>query len=66
MVAVGYGDVRRKDLTGSVAKADMSEIIKIPVTTLHSRWEGVLPAYRCLPRMDWEITSVLRSGVLDH
>lgn len=34
VVAVGYGDVRRKDLTGSVAKADMSEIIKIPVSNI--------------------------------
>lgn len=34
VVAVGYGDVRRKDLTGSVAKADMSEIIKTPVNNI--------------------------------
>lgn len=34
VVAVGYGDVRRRDLTGSVAKADMSEIIKAPVSNI--------------------------------
>ena len=33
-MAVGYGDVRRRDLTGSVAKADMSEIIKAPVSNI--------------------------------
>src|SRR5690554_3113018 len=34
VVAVGYGDVRRRDLTGSVAKADISEIIKAPVNNI--------------------------------
>ncbi|MDD3969010.1 MAG: SusC/RagA family TonB-linked outer membrane protein, partial [Proteiniphilum sp.] len=34
VVAVGYGDVRRRDLTGSVAKADMTEIIKTPVNNI--------------------------------
>lgn len=34
VVAVGYGDVRRKDLTGSIAKADMDEILKAPVNNV--------------------------------
>lgn len=32
VVAVGYGDVRRKDLTGSIAKANMTDILKTPIT----------------------------------
>jgi TonB-linked SusC/RagA family outer membrane protein len=34
VVAVGYGDVRRRDLTGSIASADLSEIIKTPVDNI--------------------------------
>lgn len=34
VVAVGYGDVKRKDLTGSVAKANISEMMKAPVTSI--------------------------------
>lgn len=34
VVAVGYGDVRRKDLTGSVAKANMDDILKTPVNNV--------------------------------
>ena len=41
VVAVGYGDVRRKDLTGSIAKADIKELTKTPVK---------LPAKQC-PRI---------------
>lgn len=45
VVAVGYGDVRRKDLTGSIAKANMSDLVKNPVgnivETLGGRVAGV-------------------------
>ena len=34
VVAVGYGDVRRKDLTGSVAKANMDDILKNPISNV--------------------------------
>lgn len=34
VVAVGYGDVRRKDLTGSIAKADIKELVKTPVNNV--------------------------------
>lgn len=34
VVAVGYGDVRRRDLTGSIASADLSEIVKLPVSNI--------------------------------
>lgn len=34
VVAVGYGDVRRRDLTGSIAKADLKEINKVPVMNI--------------------------------
>lgn len=34
VVAVGYGDVRRKDLTGSVAKANMEDILKTPISNV--------------------------------
>ncbi len=34
VVAVGYGDVRRRDLTGSIASADISEIVKLPVENI--------------------------------
>ncbi|WP_448777275.1 SusC/RagA family TonB-linked outer membrane protein [Bacteroides congonensis] len=34
VMAVGYGDVRRKDLTGSIAKADIKELIKTPVNNV--------------------------------
>lgn len=34
VVAVGYGDVRRTDLTGSVGKANMADLAKIPVNNI--------------------------------
>lgn len=34
VVAVGYGDVRRRDLTGSISKANMSDLVKTPVTNI--------------------------------
>ena len=45
VVAVGYGDVRRRDLTGSVAKANIGDLIKTPsnnvAETLGGRIAGV-------------------------
>lgn len=34
VVAVGYGDVRRRDLTGSIGKANMDDLTKTPVTNI--------------------------------
>lgn len=34
VVAVGYGDVRRRDLTGSIGSADVGDLIKTPVTNI--------------------------------
>ena len=36
VVAVGYGDVRRRDLTGSIGKANMDDLIKAPVANVAS------------------------------
>ncbi|WP_373725411.1 SusC/RagA family TonB-linked outer membrane protein, partial [Bacteroides heparinolyticus] len=45
VVAVGYGDVKRRDLTGSIGKANMSDLTKTPVNnvteTLGGRIAGV-------------------------
>lgn len=40
VVSVGYGTVARRDLTGSVAKADMEEIMKSNVTTFDQALSG--------------------------
>lgn len=40
VVAVGYGDVRRRDLTGSIGKANMDEIIKAPVANIAGALSG--------------------------
>ncbi len=34
VVAVGYGEVRKRDISGSVVSANMSEIAKLPVTSV--------------------------------
>jgi len=34
VVAVGYGDVRRRDLTGSIGSANMGDLVKTPVTNI--------------------------------
>ncbi len=45
VVAIGYGDVRRRDLTGSVGKANINDLIKTPsnniAETLGGRIAGV-------------------------
>ena len=40
VVAVGYGDVRRRDLTGSIGKANMDDLIKAPVANIASALSG--------------------------
>ena len=40
VVSVGYGSVTRRDLTGSVSKVDMGEIMKAPVTNFDQALTG--------------------------
>ena len=40
VVSVGYGTVARRDLTGSVSKVDMEEIMKTPVTNFDQALTG--------------------------
>lgn len=40
VVAVGYGDVRRRDLTGSISKANMDDLIKTPTNNIASTLGG--------------------------
>ncbi|RNC66396.1 TonB-dependent receptor [Proteiniphilum sp. X52] len=46
VVAVGYGDVRRRDLTGAIASADLSEITKIPVNNIAQSLGGRIAGVR--------------------
>lgn len=43
VVVVGYGTVKRKDLTGSVASITADQIAKVPVTTLDQALQGRAP-----------------------
>lgn len=40
VVSVGYGSVTRRDLTGSVSKVDMGELMKTPVTNFDQALTG--------------------------
>ena len=40
VVSVGYGSVTRRDLTGSVSKVDMGDIMKTPVTNFDQALTG--------------------------
>ena len=40
VVVVGYQEVRKKDLTGSVAKADMNELLNTPVGSFDQNLGG--------------------------
>lgn len=40
IVAVGYGDVRRRDLTGSIGSADMKDLVKTPVSNIAENLGG--------------------------
>src|ERR1700760_1959400 len=42
-VIVGYGQVKRKDLTGAVASVSADQIAKVPVTTLDQALQGRAP-----------------------
>ena len=41
VVVIGYGEVARRDLTGSVASVKMDELQKAPVDHLRKRLQGV-------------------------
>jgi TonB-dependent starch-binding outer membrane protein SusC len=43
VVVVGYGTVKRKDLTGSVSSISADQIAKVPVTTLDQALQGRSP-----------------------
>ena len=43
VIIVGYGQVKRKDLTGSVATVSADQIAKVPVTTLDQALQGRAP-----------------------
>lgn len=40
VVSVGYGSVTRRDLTGSISKVDMEELMKVPVTNFDQALTG--------------------------
>ncbi len=40
VVSVGYGSVTRRDLTGSISKVDMDELMKAPVTNFDQALSG--------------------------
>ncbi|SHE81914.1 TonB-linked outer membrane protein, SusC/RagA family [Mariniphaga anaerophila] len=40
VIAIGYGTVRKRDLTGSVASADVAELAKAPVSNLAEALNG--------------------------
>lgn len=40
VVVVGYQDMRKRDVTGSIAKADMGEMLKAPVATFDQALAG--------------------------
>ncbi len=43
VVVVGYGEVQRKDLTGSVGSVDIDETVKTPVATIDQAIQGRVP-----------------------
>lgn len=40
VVAVGYGDVKKRDLTGAISKANMGDLIKTPVSNIANSLGG--------------------------
>lgn len=46
VVAVGYGDVRRRDLTGSISKANMDDLVKTPVNNVAESLGGRIAGVR--------------------
>ena len=38
VVVIGYGSVRKKDLTGSVATVTGQDLVKVPVSNVSVRW----------------------------
>lgn len=48
VVVVGYQEVRKKDLTGSVAKADMNELLNTPVGSFDQTLGGTYCGCKCV------------------
>lgn len=46
VVAVGYGDVRRKDLTGSIGKANIGDIMRTPISNVAQSLGGRIAGVR--------------------
>ena len=46
VVAVGYGDVRRRDLTGSIGKANIGDITRVPTSNVASSLGGRIAGVR--------------------
>ena len=49
VVSIGYGSVTRRDLTGSVSKVDMEDIVKAPVTNFDQALQGILRYGETIP-----------------
>lgn len=52
VIVVGYGTVKKRDLTGSVASVDASKIIAIPATTAAQSLQGRVPGV-VVSNPDW-------------
>ncbi len=48
VVIVGYGTVKRKDLTGAISTVSADQIAKVPVTTLDQALQGRAPGVQVL------------------
>ncbi len=48
VVIVGYGSVKRKDLTGAVSSVSADQIAKVPVTTLDQALQGRAPGVQVI------------------
>ena len=48
VVAIGYGTVKRKDLTGSIAILSASELVKRPSTNIANLLQGKVPGLQVI------------------
>ncbi|HEX4850402.1 MAG TPA: SusC/RagA family TonB-linked outer membrane protein, partial [Puia sp.] len=48
VVVVGYGTVKRKDVTGAISSVSASQIAKVPVTTLDQALQGRAPGVQII------------------
>ena len=65
VVAIGYGTVRKRDLTGSVASVSGEKIAAVPVTNVAKALQGRLPGVNVISqdgRPDAEISIRVRGG----